>query len=277
MRLLLLGDLHFSRSWLLPHEWFSKRILGQVNFLLRRRHKFDHGLLPEMFKQAMAQKPDWALLTGDFTTTALRREFADARTVLEGLRERVPILAIPGNHDRYTFVSARQKWMERELGWSFGVPEKFPKMSRLGGCWHLLQLDAACPRALSSRGRLDQAQLLAAEMMLDRLTPEDGVVVMCHYPLYAPQGMKIAYNRDMEGRRRLTKLLRQAAPRVVYVHGHVHQPWHLTREKDDVPFDCFNAGAPCQKDKDYPAGQGFWIVDLPAHPRGPVVAHHHVG
>jgi 3',5'-cyclic AMP phosphodiesterase CpdA len=277
MRLLLLGDLHFARSWLMPHEWFCKRLLGQINYLLHRRHKFDHGLLPGLLKRALAEKPEWALLTGDFTTTALRREFADARTVLEGLREQVPILSIPGNHDRYTFASARHKRMEHELGWAFGLPEQFPKMTRLGGRWHVLQLDSACPRVLSSRGRLDQAQLLAAEMMLDRLGPDDGVVVMCHYPLYTPQGVKLSFNRDMEGRRHLTKLLRQAAPRIVFVHGHIHQPWHLTREKDDVPFDCINTGAPCQKSGDFPTGQGFWIVDLPVHPRGGLVAAHHVG
>lgn len=277
MRLLLLGDLHFYRAWLLPHEWFSKRVLGQTNLLLNRRRHFDHQLLPGLIKRALALSPDWALLTGDLTTTALRREFADARTVLESLRERVPILAIPGNHDRYTFSSARHKMMEGEMGWAFGVPEQFPKMTAIGGRWHVLQLDSSCPRVLSSRGRLDQAQLLATEMVLDRLGPDDGVVVMCHYPLYAPQGLKIARNRDMEGRARLIQLLKRAAPRVVYVHGHIHQPWHLTPVADDVPFDCINTGAPCQIKGSQPDGQGFWMLDLPNNPRGGLVATHHVG
>lgn len=282
MRLLLLGDLHFYRAWLLPHEWLSKRLLGQANLLLNRRRHFDHQLLPGLIRRAVAQKPDWALLTGDLTTTALAREFSDARTVLENLRVQVPVLAIPGNHDRYTFASARRRVMEREMGWTFGVPERFPAMTPLGGRWHLLQLDSACPRLFSSRGRIDQAQLLAAEMMLDRLTADDGVVVMCHYPLFAPAGMKISHNRDMEGRAHLAKILKRAAPRVVYVHGHIHQPWHLTRDADDVPFDCINAGAPCQtvdkSGKKWPAGQGFWTVDLPEDPRGgAVTAIHHAG
>lgn len=267
MRLLIMGDLHFFRTRLTPGEWLSKRMLGQTNLLLNRRHQFNHGLFPAMLERAMAHKPDAAILTGDLTTTALGREFADVQAALAPLAARMPVFAVPGNHDRYTFASARQRLWETVCGESLGAPASFPAMKPLGGRWHVLLLDSACPRIFSSRGRLGRTQLAQTKQLLDGLPAGDGVVVVCHYPLFTPEGTRISWNRDMAGRAALVEMLAASAARVLYLHGHIHQPWHLTVSADGTPFDCINAGAPCQTvDKNgrlWPDGQGFWIVDLP--------------
>ena len=281
MRVLLIGDLHFFSLRLSLGEWFSKRVLGQINLLRNRRHQFSHGLFPDMLARGLAESPEAAVLTGDFTTTALEREFKAAQAALgargsalaiDGLRT----LAVPGNHDRYTFAASRKKLWEK-----FFSPAQFPKLEPLGGHWHALLLDSASPRALSSRGGLGKAQLDAAEKLLQTLRPEDGVLVVCHYPPVAPKGVRIPWNRDMAGRANLADMLTRCPARVVFAHGHIHLPWHLTPEKDSVPFDCINAGAPCQiKDKHgnvWPEGQGLWILELPEDARNGTVNVRRVG
>jgi hypothetical protein len=103
--------------------------------------------------------------------------------------------------------------------------------------------------------------------LLDGLPAGDGVVVVCHYPLFVPAGTTMSWNRDMAGRTALVDMLAASPRRVVHVHGHIHQPWHLTPANEGVPFDCINAGAPCQtvgkNGRLWPGGQGFRVVDLP--------------
>ena len=109
MRIVLFGDIHLYRLWLAPWHLLSKRVLGQGNLVLNRRRKFDHSLLPGLIEQAVAIKPDLCLLSGDLTTTALVGEFEDAAAALKPLTDRVQTIAVPGNHDRYTYTSARVK------------------------------------------------------------------------------------------------------------------------------------------------------------------------
>lgn len=271
MRVLLIGDLHFFRTRLSLGEWLSKRVLGQANLLRNRRHQFAHRLWPAMLGRALAQKPDVAVLTGDLSTTALGREFSDARAALAPLAAAgVPMLAVPGNHDRYTFTAARRKVFEAFFGGRFGAPPAYPALKPLGGRWHALLMDSACPRFFSSRGRLGAAALAQAKQLLRQVPAGDGVLVVCHYPALVPIGHNMSWNRGLDDMELWLELLSTENCKVVYVHGHIHHPWHLTPAADGVPFDSINAGAPCQiKDghgRNWPAGQGLWLLDLPEDP-----------
>lgn len=275
MRIVLIGDIHLYRLWLSPRHMLSKRVLGQTNLWLNRRNKFNHALLPGLIEQAIALEPELCLLSGDLTTTALRSEFDDAMRVLKPMADRVQTIAVPGNHDRYTLASAKQRRMDTML--DAIVPRVFPYDTPLTRQWCLLALDGAVPRAVNARGRLGEAQLRAARQVIESLDESQGLVVLCHYPVALPSETFEHGSHALAERDELRAMLEQCKARVVYLHGHIHRPWH--HEPGDgsgVPFTCIDAGAPCMIGRKFPSGQGFYQIDLPEDPRDTIGVVHHL-
>lgn len=275
MRIVLFGDIHFYRLWLAPWHLLSKRVLGQGNLILNRRKRFRHDLLRGMVDQAIALEPDMLLLSGDLTTTSLKREFLDVAAALRPLTQQVPTVLVPGNHDRYTFQSARSKRIDRMLAEL--CPSAFPHTRDLTSRWRLLALDAAVPRLYNARGRLGTAQFDAAKRYIDSLDEAQGLIVLCHYPCALPSHIHEHESHALDERDALRAALQACRARVVTLHGHIHLPWH--HEPGDgsgVPFTCIDAGSPCMTSADYPGGQGFFEIGLPQDPSDPIDVKHHL-
>lgn len=289
MQLIVLGDLHLYRLWPPLTSLFSKRLLGMANLWLRRRGRFVAALLPEVVRRVIELRPGHVILTGDLTTTALPGEFEDAALALDPLlaviaaddtqRSFPPLcLAVPGNHDRYTLASARGRTMERVLGSL--VPADLPSVKPLGGRWSLLAVDSAVPRCLSSRGRIGTEALAMIGRSLASLTAADGVVIVCHYPVWTPDpegSGRMRWQHRLADAPALCAILAACPARVVFVHGHVHQPWAFEPESTGrARVLDINAGAPTMVSAAYPLGQGFWELTLPDAPAtGAIVAAHH--
>lgn len=275
MKLALIGDIHLFRLKVPPHRLLGKRLLGQSNLWLNRRFRFNHGLLEPLIERVAALKPDMVLLTGDVTTTSLEDEFSDIADYLRPLSELVPVVVVPGNHDRYTFRSARKKRIETLLEGL--MPMQFPHHQALTDRWHLLGLDSARPQLMLSRGAIGPEQLHATKQVLDTLTERDGVIVLCHYPSDVPPGTPRSWAHDLADSQLLQEMLSACPARVVFIHGHIHRPWQWERsDAGHLPFTCINAGAPCLISAQYPFGQGFWEVDLPENPADELGLVHHV-
>ncbi len=241
----------------------SKRVLGVSNLLLFRRRVFNHALLPRLVEQAVALEPDVALFTGDVTTTSLESEFQAFRSAVEPLLKSVQhAVYVPGNHDRYTYGSTRSTRVEQELKGL--IPERFPGFQPLGPTWKLLSLDPVIPQRVNARGRLGQVQLERAAAAIREIEPDQGLVVMCHYPCAYPRGTVHAASHDMAEDVKLRQLLAACRGRVVYLHGHIHRPW-VYHPGDDpgVPFVSINAGSPCMISGKHPQGHGFFSFTLP--------------
>lgn len=281
-RIALIGDLHLFSLWPAPWHMASKRILGQTNLWLNRRKVFRHHRLHELVEKAIGLKPDLVLCSGDLTTTALRQEFETARRFLQPLADTAPLVAVPGNHDKYTFHAARSKRMQRMLpGW---VPEVFPHTQPINAGWDLLALDAAIPRVKDAVGRLGAVQLEAIGTLLKQRDASRGLVVLCHYPCVVPEGIHEHTSHRLADGSALRALLEQhaeTAARIVYIHGHIHRPWYVQPATDadgpgpTVPFTCINAGAPSMIDAGHPHGQGFGELVLPEDPADPLVVRRH--
>ena len=275
MRIALIGDIHLYRLRVPARRLVGKRLLGQSNLWLNRRFRFNHEMLGEVVERAGDLSPDLVLLTGDVTSTSLESEFDDIVHYLKPLADRHPTVVVPGNHDRYTFRSARKRRVERLMKGL--LPDKFPHHRPLGGRWHLLALDSARPQLMLSRGALGKKQLEGAEQFLQTLTEEDGVVVLCHYPPETPPGMPTSWAHDLADVQELRRVLSECRARVLFMHGHVHRPWHWEqRNGHGRRMSCLNAGAPCMTSAQYPSGQGFWQVDLPDDPLDDLQLIHHV-
>ena len=274
MRLVLFGDIHLYRLWLAPWHLASKRVLGQSNLVLNRRRKFNHALLPGMIERAVELKPDVCLLSGDLTTTALVKEFELVARALKPMTDQVPTIAVPGNHDRYTYRSARTQRMDRML--EALVPQRFPHTRELSDRWRLLALDAAVPSPHNARGRLGAVQLQAATEYADALDETQGLIVLCHYPCAVPSHIREFASHALAERDELRAVLERCKARVVYLHGHIHRPWHHeVGDGSGVPFTCIDAGSPCLTSPDFPQGQGFYQIDLPDDPSEPLAVTHH--
>lgn len=274
MRIVLLGDIHFYRLWFAPWHLLSKRMLGHTNLLLNRRKVFRHELFDLLVQKAAALNPDRVLLSGDLTTTALKAEFLDCAKALRPLTDHVETVMVPGNHDRYTYSAHRSRRVDRLL--EKICPPSFPHVEALTERWDLLALDAAVPRWFNAKGRLGATQYEGVERYLDTVEKGRGVVVLCHYPCVVPMEVHEHASHALDEAGPLKTLLANCPARVVYLHGHIHSPWH--HEPGDgsgVPFTCIDAGAPCMTGGEYPYGQGFYEITLPEDPDQPLTVTHH--
>ncbi|MCX5661724.1 MAG: metallophosphoesterase [Planctomycetota bacterium] len=303
MRLVLLGDIHVGQRFPPPWHLLGKPIVAQWSFWFpRRRRRFDPVLLGPVVARAASLRPDAVLLTGDLTTTALRGEFTRAAKALAPLFAAAPAVGIPGNHDRYTFRATLLREMERALPGL--LPATFPAMLDLAAVvqrgkrvgdpptkdsrpdvpsvqrptWQILTLDAARPTLLNSRGRLGPEQLRQARSLIDTLTPDDGLLVMCHYTLGKPPPQKPSpWHHRLADKDELLALLAGCRARVLFMHGHVHYPWVWPRPEPELHgMIDVNAGAPTQVSDEFPFGQGFWEIELPESPREAIRFQHHV-
>lgn len=275
MRLALVGDVHLYSLNVRPRQLLSKRLLGHANLWLNRRRRFNHHMFGHVIARVSDLKPDLALFSGDVTTTSLEDEFRDIRDYLKPLATQTNVVVVPGNHDRYTFRSARRKRMERIL--ANLIPREFPHIQPLTDRWHLVALDSAQPQVMLSRGALGPRQFDAVQQYVNTLSEDDGLVVLCHYPVALPGRMPRSWAHDLAEARGLKQLLTEAKPRVVFMHGHIHRPWFATPNGNQrPPFTCINAGSPCLTSEEYPLGQGFWQITLPDKPADALTAVHHV-
>ncbi len=273
-RLVFIGDIHAHRFLVPPWRLLGKRLLGQTNLWLRRRHRFNLDLLAPVLRRAVQVAPELMLFSGDLTTTALEGEFEDVRATLDSLENPPPMLIVPGNHDRYTFAAARRRAIERAF--PHAVPARFPHVRPLNNAWRLMALDASVPRLLSSRGRVDQAQQREAETVIRSLSPEQGLIVLCHYPLMVPDSVPSHWHHRLADAPALCDMVAASRARVIWMHGHVHTPWHWRPSDSRLShITTINAGSPTLREGPKGRGHGFWQIDLPNHGNGPVTCVRH--
>ena len=279
MRLALIGDIHAYRLLVWPWSLLGKRIFGQLHTWLNPRRRFDFALLAPLVRRVASVEPDMVLFSGDLTSTALPGEFDDVFEALSPVVNAFPTVMAPGNHDRYTFTAARRRRFEAAAGAS--TASQFPYFRRFtppADRWSLLALDGAVPRCVSSRGLVGEAQLERAREQIADLTSSDGLVVMCHYALRRPPpSPSMKWSHRLADAPDVEAMLADCPARVLYVHGHVHEPWCWPRADAGLEHVLdVNAGAPCLRRPEHPHGQGFWQIDLPDDPRQQVNLGRHV-
>ena len=116
-RIVHVSDLHVWRLSWNPLHWYGKRALGMGNLLLRRARKFRLEEIPSLVQAIESDNPNHVVVSGDFTTTSLPREFESSAAGLGTLiSDPARATVVPGNHDRYTRSAARKKGFEQRFG-----------------------------------------------------------------------------------------------------------------------------------------------------------------
>ncbi len=222
-RLLHLTDFHFRRVVLNPFRMLNKRALGNVNVILRRRHEFlMHQADAVADYVASLGVPD-VFLGGDFTSTALKEEFALAERWVRDLQQRnLRLHVVPGNHDVYTFESHRNKRFEQMLA-PYLPPSGYPCAQPLEGGKSLVLAPTAVPNWLSSRGRISAGEIAqTCAMVADR--PEDLVLVGAHYPILEDTPwFSTPKPRTLRGATEFRRALAATGKQVLYLCGHAHR------------------------------------------------------
>lgn len=263
-RLIHLSDLHFWHVTLNPARLAGKRILGMANLVLNRARKYPLAGAAPLAERIRVLDPDHVLVTGDLTTTSLEEEFAAAGEFAAALAwqpERMTF--IPGNHDRYTRPSARQRLFERHFG-VFTPGGGYPWLRPLRAGVRILGLDPCHPNPLSARGTMDAGQLERAAALLDSpAAPRGRLIVACHYPAFLPPGISQSWDHRLNGAAALQRFLAGRAP-AIYCHGHIHAGWAFLPAAGLL---CLNPGAAMKR-----SGNGDMIRFLEIEMEGPSIS-----
>lgn len=261
MKIVQLSDIHIWRYSINPLRLWGKRAVGMAELVTGRARKFRLERMEAVVDKVASIEADHILITGDLTTTALRREFDEARRALEPLLvdpKRVSVL--PGNHDRYTAHSVRTRAFERVFG-EFAPSMQFPWLRRLDERTAILAFDATRSH-LSATGRLPEEQFQQARALI--ASPEHRpkhLIVACHYPVVAPE----PYRKELKKKRmvnapEVARWLSGIGPHL-YCCGHVHAAWAFRPE--EIPGQlCLNSGAPLLRDPTGRRPPGFLEIDL---------------
>jgi 3',5'-cyclic AMP phosphodiesterase CpdA len=261
MRIAQISDFHFTHITWNPFRLFSKRILGNLNWLLSRRNAFSADQLdslPELFRSLNV---DLVLLGGDFTTTALPEEFETSARFVRKITQ--PWIAIPGNHDHYTYRSYRQKHFYRyftnqkkEIAHSvdfFTLKDQGIEAHLITAGWWVVALDVSRATNLySSKGCFSEKIEAYLEEVLSLIPKTDSVLLFSHYPFF--QNGKPRHN--LERGEALEEFVKRHPQIRLFLHGHTHRQTIADLQPNQLPI-VLDAGSAAQ------GANGSWnLIDL---------------
>ncbi|HYH69535.1 MAG TPA: metallophosphoesterase [Urbifossiella sp.] len=256
IRLIHFSDVHLTAprvGWRFG-DLFTKRGTGWVNVRLRGRgHRFRYAnqVVEALLADCRTRGYDQLVFSGDATTMAFDTEMTESAKRL-GVWDATlpPALAVPGNHDLYTFGVARRRTFEFAFSaWQQGEraddTHTYPFAKKVGHVW-LIALNSAKPNALpwDATGRVGSAQLERLKVLCEKLDAGPRVVVS-HYPLLT---------RGRHPEARWHRLLDWAEARDaaaacgvgLWLHGHKHA-WYVLEAGENQPFHSVCVGSTCQE------------------------------
>ncbi len=222
-RLIHITDLHFWQLVRNPLLLCNKRILGNLNLLLRRRRYVRQERAAAFLDLLPTLDADALLIGGDLTTTATEAEYKMAAAFVDALaRCGPPIYMVPGNHDMYTFEARRRRRFEQHFSNQCTALDS-PRLTCLPDGAPLLILPTAVPNIITSRGKITHAQLATARRILEQEAPDGPLTVLAHYPLLAnPTAYNAGIMRRLGNADALRQLLGDTGRPILYLAGHVH-------------------------------------------------------
>jgi 3',5'-cyclic AMP phosphodiesterase CpdA len=248
------SDVHIT-SRRLGWRWrdtLGKRVGGIINLrLLGRGYRFRQAaaVAATLLHDVIERKPDHVVFSGDATTMAFDSEMTEAAAALGvGRDDMPPGLAVPGNHDYYTLVSALTGTFEQHFApWQTGQRidgAKYPFAQQVGPIW-LIGVNSASHNfwMWDASGRVGYHQMRRLERLLAELPPGPRVLVT-HYPA------RLEGHRQEIRWRKLhdcDELIRVAAAGGVglWLHGHRHRTYFVP-PSPEVPFPMLCAGSATQ-------------------------------
>jgi 3',5'-cyclic AMP phosphodiesterase CpdA len=179
-----------------------------------------------MHRLASAMAPDIVVASGDLTQRAKKREFEQARRVLDGFGD-VPRVVTPGNHDVPLYRSWERLTTPYRNWRRFTGRHELDSTTRVDGAT-LVALSSAAPRRAIVNGRIRSGQVDFARAAFDDAPATDlRVLVVHHHFVPVPEGDGGSPLPDAE---ELCRAFESMQVDVV-LGGHVHQ-MHIRTSRD---------------------------------------------
>ncbi len=268
-----------------PRYWNLKRGLGYLNWHRGRVRVHLKDVADAIAADAIAQKPDHIVVTGDLANIGLPSEYEAALSWLKALGDPAQVSVVPGNHDIYTArlhgASCLERWAPYMTSDAWGArraaagDDRFPFVRRVGDV-ALVGLNSAVPTPpFVASGRLGARQLEALASTLERLGGE-GVtrVVLIHHPPLPGQAPRV---RGLEDADEFERVIDAHGAELV-LHGHNHRDMLSWRKwsRGHVPVIGVASGSAGLAHKDEPLARynifrlmrdgGEAVIDM--HTRG---------
>jgi len=242
-----------------PRELLSKRGLGYLNWLRKRRSIHRADMLTALVADLKDRAPDHIAVTGDLVNLSLTKEFAPALAWLKGLGAPRNVTLVPGNHDSY--VKSAADFADRHWGdfMRGDLGETFPFMRRRGPL-ALIGLSTSLPTApLAATGHLHGDQIARLGVLLAKLKREQAFrVILIHHPPVAGAH----YFRRLTNAGALRDILREHGAELV-LHGHHHEAslhW-LPGPQLRVPVVGVPSASGAPERHDEPAGYNLYEIE----------------
>ncbi len=230
MRIVHFSDIHIGR---LPDDataLFDKRLLGFLNFFVRRRGTMNEELVRLAVPRVRSLQPDLVICTGDLTCVGAPAEFETARTMLQPLSNcrAHEFFAVPGNHDAYVrnprCRTACQDTFSAINGDRLALGSLPQEVRR--GQLRLLFVNEARPQApWASTGELSllARQWLEARTASER-EPAERRILVGHFPARDAAGKPLVRRRRLDGDDLIADLLTSGRIDMALC-GHIHTPF----------------------------------------------------
>ncbi|MBF5059761.1 metallophosphoesterase [Candidatus Neptunochlamydia vexilliferae] len=244
-RIAHISDLHFSRFSLAPTQFLSKRWLGNLNLLMNRSKDYLNerpwSLIPTFKKEGITH----VIISGDLTTTSSDAEYTLAKNFVDALKkEGMTVFLIPGNHDHYTKKADRTKRFYNyfpmpESQEGFSLEKHGVTALPLTEGWNLVLLDTSYASALtSSNGFFSPALEKNLQALLQKLNPEEQVILVNHFPFFQHERPK---RRLIRGEK-LREMIASHPNITLYLHGHTHRRTIADLRPNGLPL-IFDSGS----------------------------------
>ncbi len=230
MRIIHFSDIHMGGLTHDPTALFDKRLLGMVNYYLRRHRHLHPEYVERAISRILALAPDLVICSGDITCIGSREEFAMARRRLAPLVRNTSFrfVYIPGNHDHYVPRHRCHRELHDTFAFlnnnRFGLPDLPLEIERPG--LRLFLLNECGPTSpLSSAGHLPQDSAVKLEAWLrEPRKPGEKRLIVGHYPLRQADNRQLSWRRRLYGAEPLETALAQGTVDILLC-GHIHQPF----------------------------------------------------
>lgn len=240
MRLAHISDLHFGSFSLSPFQFFSKRWIGNFNYLLTRKRQFAYNRLIDLIALLKQQQVTHVVITGDITVTARQIEYEMGSRFVKLLQKAgMAIFVVPGNHDHYTKRSYKKGHFYRLFPTTFdptcplNLKDDRVTYIKLQDKLWLIGLDTALATSpFSARGLFSSTIEENLHKALQAIPSNARVILANHYPFFHNKSGKHELLRGEE----LESLLKKYPQIALYLHGHTHQRIVADLRASDLPI-----------------------------------------
>ena len=222
MKIAQLSDIHFFKNNLNFRTFFSKTLLATLNYYFnRKKNKVDFDIyeIPKLLKEKGVSH---IIITGDFTTTSNKYEYALAKKFLDYLNnEGFKTFIIPGNHDTYTKKASLSKRFHEKLKTPKTFKEKSIIYEDFGEGFKWIGLDTTLATPLwSSQGLFSKTLEGKLIKLLDSIPKEQPLILINQFPIETRKHMP--FRHQMLRYKRLKEIVESYPNIKLYIFGHTH-------------------------------------------------------